>query len=130
LLGVALILPFVGWIMGTSGMMSEAAARTKKLNDLKGSLVAKPDDPNDTWSGELSQINVEQEKQRDIAWRRLYELQQPKMTWPEILTGTPDWPTDNDPEKMSNRHLETYRLAYRGKRGGTAEVEKVRQIVR
>src|SRR4029077_19277934 len=85
LLGVALILPFVGWIMGTSGMMSEAAERTKKLTDLRGSLTVKGDDPNDTWSNELSLINVEQEKQRDIAWRRLHELQKLKMVWPPVM---------------------------------------------
>jgi hypothetical protein len=130
LLGVALILPFVGWIMGTSGMMSEAAERTKKLNDLKGSLKTDGNDPNNTWSDGLAQINVDQEKQKDIAWRSLYELQKPKMVWPAVMTGDADWPADNDPDKMNNRHLEQYRIEYRGKRGGIGEVEKVRRIVK
>jgi hypothetical protein len=130
LLGVALILPFVGWFMGTSGMMSEAAERTKKLTDLRTSLVAKGDDPNDTWSNELSLVNVEQEKQRDIAWRQLYEIQKPKMQWPRVLKEDFDWPADDDPEKMNNRHMELYRVAYPGKRGEVGEAEKVRQIVK
>jgi hypothetical protein len=130
LLGVALILPFVGWIMGTSGMMSEAAERTKKLTDLRSSLKAEGPDPNDTWANELSQINVDQEKQKDIAWRQLYELQKPKMEWPRVLKEDTDWPADDDPDKMNNRHMELYRLAYRGKRGGVNEIEKVRQIVK
>ncbi len=130
LLGVALILPFVGWIMGTSGMMSEAAERTKKLTDLRNSLKVDGADPNDTWANELSQINVEQEKQGDIAWRRLFALQKPKMVWPTVLTDDPDWPAGDDADKMNNRHMELYRLAYPGKRGEVGEYEKVRQIVK
>jgi hypothetical protein len=130
LLGVALILPFVGWIMGTSGMMSEAAERTKKLTDLRSALKAEGSDPNDTWANELSQINVDQEKQKDIAWRQLYELQKPKMVWPTILTKDRDWPAGDDADKMNNRHMELYRLAYPGKRGEVGEYEKVRQIVK
>ncbi len=115
LLSIALILPFVGWMMGTSGMISEAAARSKTLTDLKNSLKAVPDDPNGEWTRQLDIVNAEQAKQRDIAWWVLYERQKPEMVWPENMV---------EPDKMENYHLEIYRrTAY------ARELKRVRKIV-
>jgi len=116
LLGIALILPLVGWTMATSGLLSEAEGRTKALVDLDKSLVTDSNDPNKDWESGLEAINVEQAKQPKKAAKELYERQLPLMTWP------PKMP--NDPTKFQTNHQEYYRTAYR------QFVEEVRKIVK
>src|SRR5262245_25032388 len=115
LLGVALILPFVGWFMSRS-MMAEAAARSDTLKKKQDSLVVKNDDPNETWAQQVDVINKQQENQAVLAWRALYERQLPFMVWPKRMV--------NDPAKIENVHQEIYRVDY------AKELDRVRQIVK
>src|SRR5262245_6954376 len=101
LLGVALILPLVGWFMSSSALKAEADERAKKLKSLEEALAVRPDDPNETWGQKVAAINVDQEQQVMIAWRALYARQQPFMVWPKDL---PD-----DPAKIENIHQDIYR---------------------
>src|SRR5262245_49992499 len=115
LLGVALILPFVGWFMSRS-MMAEAAARSDTLKKKQDSLVVRPDDPNETWPQQVDVINKQQENQALLAWRALYERQLPFMVWPKRMV--------NDPSKFEHYHQEAYRTDY------VEELNRVRQIVK
>src|SRR5258708_23446505 len=115
LLGIALILPLVGWTSARSGFIQEAEGRTKTLSDLEKSLVGKSDDPNKDWESGLELINFEQAKQPKIAAKYLYEKQLPLMTWPSKM---PD-----DPGKFQTKHQEYYRTAYR------KLIEGIRKIV-
>jgi hypothetical protein len=117
LLGVALIVPFVGWGMSRSGMMAEAEARTKELKSIGDQLTVKSDDPNKTWAERVEVINSEQEKQRDLAWRALFDRQAPFKVWPE---GLPEGAA-----QFADENKETFsRTAY------LAELEQVRKIVK
>ncbi|MBS0265230.1 MAG: hypothetical protein JSS02_25075 [Planctomycetes bacterium] len=104
LLGVALILPFVGWQMAVSGLAKETEDRTKALDSLFKSVTTSPNDPNDTWAKGVDEINKEQTAQKDVAWRALWERQQPLMVWPEKLPA--------EPEKINPGHQEYYRTEY------------------
>ena len=114
LLGVAMILPLVGWFMSRSGLVAAAEERTKKLDGLRSSLNASADDPNQDWAAKLAQINKVQEDQIRTAWMHLYAAQSELMTWPENI----------DPEAMALKDVELYRRGYKH------EVEKIRQIVK
>jgi len=116
LLAVALILPFVGWFMSRSGMITEAVARADTLKKLNDQLAVRPDDPNETWPQQVGVINDEQAKQALLAWRSLYERQKPFMIWPKRMV--------DDPSKIENVHQEIYREDY------AKELDRVRQIVK
>lgn len=116
LLVAALVLPFVAWSMAR-GMIPLTADRTSELTKLRDSLKSGGnDDPNTEWARQANLINAEQEKQKDLAWRSLYERQKPFMVWPKNVNP--------DPEKMLPRDLQVYRLAY------PKEVVKVWKIVK
>jgi len=116
LLVIALILPLVGWSMATSGLVSEAAARTEALKKLNESLKVLPDDPNNTWEQALQTINLEQGKQSQIAQQQLYIHQLPLMVWPDRMPS--------DPALIQTVHQEFARTNYRD------WVEQVRQVVK
>lgn len=116
LLFVALALPFAGWFMSRSGLMAEAADRTKLLQNLSTSLKVSPEDPNADWQRQLAVINDEQGKQALIAWRTLFDRQKPFMVWPKDMV--------EDPAKIEPFHQEIYRERY------VDELEKVHQIVK
>ncbi|HTI50390.1 MAG TPA: hypothetical protein VL475_05545, partial [Planctomycetaceae bacterium] len=82
LLGVALIVPVVGWVMARSGLIQEAEARTKVLDGLSTKLKAGPDDPNNDWQRGVAEINKLQQDQVRQAWETLYDQQQSRMIWP------------------------------------------------
>ncbi|HEY2251638.1 MAG TPA: hypothetical protein VGH74_11280, partial [Planctomycetaceae bacterium] len=122
LLTVALILPIVGWSMATSGLESEAVARTTALDGLDKSLTASPTDPNKDWETGLELINKEQAVQPKIAAKVLYERQLPLMTWPAKMP--------NDPALFQTKHQEYYREIYRRGSGGQRPlIDEVRKIV-
>lgn len=116
LLAVALILPVVGWFMSTSGLVTEAATRTGELKKKDDGLSVKPDDPNGDWANGLEQVNKEQEKQKAIAWKVVYDRQKELMTWPDFMPA--------DLSHIEAWQQEKYRTSYRG------ELDKVRQIVK
>jgi hypothetical protein len=117
LLGVALLLPLVGWAMSTSGMQDETSKRSKELDGLDKSLTATPNDPNQEWTDGLTVVNREQEKQKDLAWRALFELQAPFHVWPAKM---PD-----DPATINAMHLDIYSGT-----GYVSESERIRKIVK
>jgi hypothetical protein len=117
LLGIALILPLVGWFMSTSGLVSEAEVRTKELTELHKSLTIGPEDPNSDWSNRLEDVNKEQAKQKEIAWREVYNRQKEMMTWPE-KTGITEL------SQIQDWQVSVYRVEYQN------ELKRVYKIVR
>ncbi|MBI3864593.1 MAG: hypothetical protein HY290_22145 [Planctomycetia bacterium] len=105
LLGVALILPLVGWSIARSGFIGEVEERSKTLKGLNDQLVTSNNDPNAEWKKGIDVINVEQSKQKEIAWRTLWERQVPLMIWPPKMPG--------DPAKIQPVHQEYWRTTYR-----------------
>lgn len=116
LLGLAIILPFVGWIMIRSDLIKDAEARTTELTNLYGNLKIVPEDANNDWAREATKLNQAQQLEVRAAWEHLYERQLPLMKWPPNIVG--------DADKMEPKHLERYRVDY------PKELEKVRQIAR
>src|SRR5215831_2762762 len=115
LLGIALILPLVGWFMSTSGLVSEAEARTKELIELDNSLKVGPEDPNSDWSNRLEEVNKEQEKQKLIAWREVYNRQKEMMTWPTAtqitdLSQIQDWQVSVYRQEYQNELKRVYKI--------------------
>jgi hypothetical protein len=105
LLSVALILPLVGWFMATSGLSADVESRTKTIKDLHAKVNTTPADPNQEWKKGIEEINVEQLKQKNRAWRYMWEQQEPLMTWPAKMPS--------DPEKITPNQQEYWRTNYR-----------------
>jgi hypothetical protein len=116
LLGVAIVLPLVGWFLASSQLSAAVATRQKKLEDLQRSLTVGPDDPNGQWEQKVSEKNKLQADQVAAAWYSLWETQKSMMTWP------PD--VQDDPSKFALRDQDVYRTKY------LAELRMVHQVVR
>lgn len=83
LLGVALVLPLVGWGVARSGLIAETASRRDALEKLQGRLKVTPEDPNAAWEARVKDINTKQQAEKMQAWKTLYDAQKKLMTWPE-----------------------------------------------
>src|SRR5262245_13049540 len=102
LLGFAVVLPLVGWVMARSGLVAEAAERQKTLEGLMTSLTAGAEDPNGDWQKGLSAINTTQAAEVKAAWQFMYDRQKEYMVWPKNMS------TD-DPSKVNLTDQEVYR---------------------
>lgn len=118
LLGVAIILPLVGWVMARSGLVAEAASRQDKLKGLMGQLTAGPEDPNGDWEKGLGAINSVQVTEVRAAWETMYDRQKPLMTWPKNFTSAAD------PSKATLTDQEVFRTTY------SRELTEVWKVVR
>ena len=116
LLVVVLALPLVGWSMARTGYISEAASRKDLVEKAFTSIPSGTENPNDSWTNALEEMNKKQEGQVTRAWLAIWERQKPLMTWPAGM--------ESDPAKATARDREVYRGVYR------AEIEKTRNILR
>lgn len=115
LLGVVLLLPFIGWFMARSGMIAEAVAKTDAIEKSFKDLPGGADNPNDTWTKGVEDLNKKQEELVKQAHLGIWERQKGLMTWPKDI---------GDPAKPAPRDLEVYQQLYR------AEIEKTRNILK
>src|SRR5262245_43676513 len=106
LLGIAVIVPLVGWAMARSSLIAEAASRTQTLTELQKKLTANDQDPNTDWEAKVKQLNARQEAEKRRAWEAIYDRQKALMTWPANV----------DPERLRTRagirDRGVYRTAY------------------
>src|SRR5262249_25250661 len=108
LLGIAVIVPIVGWGYSRSGLVAEAAARTTELNDVNGKLTVTGTDPNSEWSRKLGEINKLQQAEVRRSWRTLYERQEKLMTWPREVT----WTNLTNADDSGNTARDIYQRVY------------------
>jgi len=105
LLGLAVLLPLVGWFLASAGLAKGYEEREKKLSSRFNELKASVADPNADWENRLKQVNTVQELEARKVWVALWEAQQPLKTWPAKLST-------NDPTKFTNADLGFYRKNY------------------
>lgn len=82
LLGVAILMTFIGWWMATSSMAALTTSRTTEIDNSFKS-VPSGEIPNKTWAQRLSVVNTEQEKSIKAAQLAMWKRQQARMTWPD-----------------------------------------------
>ena len=79
LFGIALLLPVIGWFLGTGTLSAAIDQRISTLNGLNptpGSTV-----PNDGWIEKAAEVKEERKTRLDTAADFLWEQQQKYMTW-------------------------------------------------
>lgn len=119
LFGIALLIPIIGWFLGTGTMAEAIETRIATLNGLNPTPGATV--PNDSWIEQVSKIKVEREERLETASDFLWEQQQQYMTWPRRMQ--PEIEERMFEEAIEVRGLETYR------RGFNAQVDQLRAIV-
>jgi len=83
LAGVALLLPIVGWYMGTGKVAAEIDTRIAAINGL--SVPAGNQIPNDDWMTKAKVVQDQRQERLDTAADYLWDAQQEYMTWPPNL---------------------------------------------
>lgn len=86
LLAIALIVPLVGWWIGSGDAASAISARKSEINAAyqaipTGELI------NDTWINGVKKINTEQQELINAAWEKLAEGQISLKTWPPVIAN-------------------------------------------
>jgi hypothetical protein len=109
LLGIAALLPLIGWFLASSGMARSHTERKSRLDSTFAALIASDQDPNSDWESNLKAVNVRQEAEISAAWRALYSRQQELKFWPPKLST-------NDPALFTNRDRERYKEEYEKQR--------------
>lgn len=84
LLGFALIVPLVGWWIGSDEVATVIAGRKSTIEG-KFKSIPQKDFVNNTWIKGVEDINSNQEKGIDEAWQELAAQQQELRTWPPLL---------------------------------------------
>lgn len=84
LLGIGLVMTFVGWWMATGTMAATITTRQSEIKAAEGK-VPSGEIPNNEWSAGLAAVNVQQDLAVKNASRILWERQRAKMTWPETV---------------------------------------------
>ncbi|MDQ3331396.1 MAG: hypothetical protein M3552_12205, partial [Planctomycetota bacterium] len=116
--GIALLLPLIGWFLGTGTMASTIDQRIGTINGLNpqdGATV-----PNDQWIEKVQVVEKDREKRLETAADYLWDQQQQFMTWPASLAEVKDKTFEDD---ITIRALNAYRRSF------DSQVEALRQIV-
>lgn len=118
LLGIALIVPIVGWYIGTGSLLAEATIRTKDLDTKFQALdgIISANNPNDKWKLALSGVNAQQDAKIKDAWRLLWQRQVENMTWRPELFPEQAGINPKDPLKATTKDLLDYRNTYEEER--------------
>ena len=85
LLGLALMLPIIGWWMLSGHLQESIDARLSKLDTVRKNSQTGGDAPNPTWTVALSGINDGHDEKYFAAADRLYEDQKRLMQWPAAM---------------------------------------------
>ncbi len=83
LFGIALLLPVIGWFMGTGTMASTIDQRVGVINGLNPQAGATV--PNDQWISKVAEVEKERKERLDTASDYLWDQQQQFMEWPASL---------------------------------------------
>ncbi len=84
LLGIGIVMTFVGWWMATGTMAATITTRTGEIENAQ-KKVPSGEIPNNEWSAGLAAVNVQQDLAVKSASRILWERQRARMTWPETV---------------------------------------------
>src|SRR5581483_6758617 len=84
LLGVGIIMTFVGWWMATGSLAATITQRKTALDGVEKNIPTS-EVPNDSWSQALAQINANQSRLVDVAKRELWVRQKDQMFWPPTV---------------------------------------------
>src|SRR5690606_28822473 len=117
---VALLVPAIGWFMGTGKLaaaIDERIAALNSLNPQDGATV-----PNDRWIEKVAEVKEERQQRLDTAADFLWSQQQQYMTWPRGMQQFVEGKIFED-DFDDVTPLNIYRNRF------DAEVEKLRQIV-
>ncbi len=82
LLGVAILMTFVGWWMATAAIAKTIAERTTAI-DASFKSIPSGEIPNETWAKKLGAINTEQANSIQVTQLAIWKRQRDRMTWPE-----------------------------------------------
>lgn len=123
LFAVALLLPVIGWFMGTGTMASTIDQRIGVINGLN----PQPGDavPNEQWISKVQEVEKEREARLDTASDYLWDQQQQYMTWPASLgsQNIEEIKSKTFEDELSIDVLQYYRLRF------DQQVEALRQTV-
>ncbi len=84
-LGVAVLLPIVGYFADTRGLASNAQQRAAQIQNLRKELeqLKRGPNPNDHWVAAVKQLELQMRRDVDGAWEELYRRQLKFTVWPE-----------------------------------------------
>jgi len=94
-LGVAVLLPIVGYFADTRSLASNAQQRAAQLQNLRKQLQQqkKGPNPNDEWAAAVKKLELDLRKDVDGAWEELYRRQLKFTVWPKGFEPLADDPT-------------------------------------
>lgn len=120
LLGVALLVPFIGWWMATSAISGQVEERMKKVDGAFSGLTASGENPNEKWTVQIKKYMGVQEVAVLQAHERLFEKQKDLLIWPDGLS----WQTGTIPTEaqITQKDIDYYRNLHDGL------IEEVHQI--
>lgn len=84
LVGIALLLPTVGWAMVIGSLKGETKGREAKLKGLTKKIddLGRGTHANNSWKKAVEGLNEDLQKRVNAAWEELYTRQEPELTWP------------------------------------------------
>jgi hypothetical protein len=88
MLGVALLVPFIGWWMASSAISAQVEERIKKVDGAFSGLTASGENPNEKWTAQIKRYIAVQEVAVQQAHQELFERQRVLLTWPDGLSWT------------------------------------------
>ena len=111
MLGLAVLLPLIGWWMGTSELKAHIEEREKALaTAFNAPKQITSDSPNPQWTQALSVINDERELKQADASKLLWEYQKEIQSWPADVHETMSkLPYNGEPK---GREADLYRSSY------------------
>lgn len=81
-LGLALILPFVGWYLATSGYAKGVEERESLIESTFGKMQISGNVANQVWVDGADVLVQEEQKKLEVAQKDLWNSQRASMTWP------------------------------------------------
>lgn len=120
LLGLAVIVPIVGWGYSRSGLIADALARTNTLKEFDNKLTVTGTDPNSEWARKLGEINKLQLAEVRRTWRTLYERQEKLMTWPGEVKSA----NLTNADQSGNTARDIYQRVYPRERNALGKIVK------
>ena len=107
LVGLALILPIVGWWMATASLAKEYNDRRTALESAFQKIPPEVPSPNDKWTGELAKLNTQESQQLRTTRQILWDNQLPLLTWPaniaKSMQKVPYWGEIHSDERLLYR---------------------------
>lgn len=116
--GISLLLPTVGYLLGSDALKSATRTREGEITSAKTALqpFSAPGIPNVQYQPIVAEKKEALAKDVDIAWRKLFESQEPLLRWPEVVeskfrTWGRKWPQNVDRGQVQQA-INDYTIAY------------------